>query len=70
MNRTCHSENKGLFKIAFAVPLNLKLFSIYCFPGLKLAEAKEEVMKIAKRMKIGGYPVSSNLQDWLISRQR
>ena len=70
MNRTCHSENRGLFKITLLVPLVLKLFSRYCFPGLKLAEAKEEVMKIAKRMKIGGYPVSSNLQDWLISRQR
>ncbi|KOC68609.1 putative leucine--tRNA ligase, mitochondrial [Habropoda laboriosa] len=29
-----------------------------------------EVLSKAKKWKIGGYPVSSRLQDWLISRQR
>ena len=37
---------------------------------MKLEEGKEAVMSAAERMNIGGYPVSSNLQDWLISRQR
>ena len=29
-----------------------------------------EVLKIAQERKIGGYPVSARLRDWLISRQR
>ncbi|XP_054734388.1 leucine--tRNA ligase, mitochondrial-like [Anastrepha obliqua] len=32
--------------------------------------AREEVLEAATRLKIGGYRVSSKLQDWLISRQR
>lgn len=31
---------------------------------------RREVLEGAKRLKIGGYKVSSKLQDWLISRQR
>lgn len=31
---------------------------------------KKEVLEAAQRLKIGGYKVSSKLQDWLISRQR
>jgi leucyl-tRNA synthetase len=38
--------------------------------GLELKEARDRVMQLARDMKIGGYPTSSNLQDWLISRQR
>ena len=38
--------------------------------GMKVSEGREAVMSAASRMDIGGYPVSSNLQDWLISRQR
>lgn len=30
----------------------------------------ESICKKAQEMKIGGYPVSSKLKDWLISRQR
>ncbi|XP_050535082.1 leucine--tRNA ligase, mitochondrial [Daktulosphaira vitifoliae] len=32
--------------------------------------SKEAVCEKAKQLNIGGYPVSSKLQDWLISRQR
>jgi leucyl-tRNA synthetase len=38
--------------------------------GLKLPEARQRVMEMARAMRIGGHPTSSNLQDWLISRQR
>jgi leucyl-tRNA synthetase len=38
--------------------------------GLSLPEAKKKVMEMAQAMKIGGHPTSSNLHDWLISRQR
>lgn len=45
--------------------------------GLKLAQFsfehmpdKEELCKKAQQMQIGGYPISSKLNDWLISRQR
>nr|CAD7601834.1 unnamed protein product [Timema genevievae] len=31
---------------------------------------KERVCEIARKKNIGGYPVSSKLRDWLISRQR
>ncbi|KAL1448905.1 hypothetical protein WDU94_000155, partial [Cyamophila willieti] len=31
---------------------------------------KEEICLFAQRSRIGGYPVSSKLRDWLISRQR
>uniref|UniRef100_A0A0C9R6J9 leucine--tRNA ligase n=1 Tax=Fopius arisanus TaxID=64838 RepID=A0A0C9R6J9_9HYME len=31
---------------------------------------REEVMAEARKMGIGGYSVSSNLRDWLVSRQR
>ncbi|TMW52664.1 hypothetical protein DOY81_002243 [Sarcophaga bullata] len=31
---------------------------------------RKDVLEAAKRLKIGGYKVSSKLQDWLISRQR
>lgn len=31
---------------------------------------RETICKKAQEMKIGGYPVSSKLNDWLISRQR
>ncbi|CAK9801529.1 Leucine--tRNA ligase, mitochondrial [Anthophora plagiata] len=30
----------------------------------------QEVLSKARKWKIGGYPISSRLQDWLISRQR
>lgn len=33
-------------------------------------QKRSEVFRKAKEWKIGGYPVSSRLQDWLISRQR
>lgn len=32
--------------------------------------SKETVCEKAKKLNLGGYPVSSKLQDWLISRQR
>lgn len=32
--------------------------------------SREEVCEKAKELNFGGYPVSSKLQDWLISRQR
>lgn len=32
--------------------------------------SKDAVCKKAKELNVGGYPVSSKLQDWLISRQR
>lgn len=32
--------------------------------------SKEAVCEKAKNLNLGGYPVSSKLQDWLISRQR
>ncbi|XP_065209388.1 probable leucine--tRNA ligase, mitochondrial [Planococcus citri] len=45
--------------------------------GLKLSEFSseriyddDEICRIAQQMQIGGYPVSSKLNDWLISRQR
>lgn len=31
---------------------------------------REEIMLKARELKIGGYPLSSKLRDWLISRQR
>lgn len=31
---------------------------------------EEEICKLAQKLCIGGYPVSSKIQDWLISRQR
>jgi len=37
---------------------------------MTLKDARKEVMSAALERGIGGYPVSSNLQDWLISRQR
>lgn len=33
-------------------------------------ERREDVMREARERKIGGYPVSLKLRDWLISRQR
>lgn len=35
-----------------------------------LEAMRAEVLESAKRLKIGGYKVSSKLQDWLVSRQR
>jgi len=40
------------------------------YTGMTLKDARKEVMSAALERGIGGYPVSSNLQDWLISRQR
>lgn len=31
---------------------------------------QDEICNTAQKMRIGGYPVSSNLKDWLVSRQR
>lgn len=31
---------------------------------------REEIMAEARKLKIGGYPVSERIKDWLISRQR
>lgn len=31
---------------------------------------RENILKKAKKEKIGGYPVSAHFQDWLVSRQR
>ncbi|EDV95585.1 probable leucine--tRNA ligase, mitochondrial [Drosophila grimshawi] len=33
-------------------------------------ELRKEVLQAARRLNVGGYRVSSKLQDWLISRQR
>ena len=38
--------------------------------GLGLEEARERVMEMARERGKGGHLNSSNLQDWLISRQR
>ena len=38
--------------------------------GLDQESAQAKAMELLKNMKIGGYWTSSNLNDWLISRQR
>uniref|UniRef100_A0A1A9ZUG1 leucine--tRNA ligase n=1 Tax=Glossina pallidipes TaxID=7398 RepID=A0A1A9ZUG1_GLOPL len=40
------------------------------FESLKVADLRNDVLETAERLKLGGYSVSSKLQDWLISRQR
>ncbi|XP_073839424.1 leucyl-tRNA synthetase, mitochondrial isoform X2 [Musca autumnalis] len=35
-----------------------------------LEHIRHEILETAKRLKLGGYKLSSKLQDWLISRQR
>lgn len=35
-----------------------------------VALSRDQICETARKLKIGGYPVSSNLKDWLISRQR
>lgn len=36
----------------------------------ELAEYRREICEEAQKMGVGGYPVSSRIRDWLISRQR
>ena len=49
-------------EFAKKVCLESRVKTVVCKP--------EEICEIAQRLCIGGYPVSSRLQDWLISRQR
>lgn len=36
----------------------------------KICHTRDEICSLAQKWCIGGYPVSSKIQDWLISRQR
>lgn len=39
-------------------------------PARDVDSSTKEVLAVAKHLNIGGFPVSSKLKDWLISRQR
>lgn len=50
------------FEFSKIVGIEFQQHSIEC--------KKSDILSKAQKWKIGGYPVSSRLQDWLISRQR
>ncbi|XP_052231121.1 leucine--tRNA ligase, mitochondrial-like isoform X2 [Dreissena polymorpha] len=49
---------------------NPTMTNSYQFDGMTRSAAAEAVMHLAQSRGFGGYPVSSRLHDWLISRQR
>ncbi|XP_058807597.1 probable leucine--tRNA ligase, mitochondrial isoform X2 [Phymastichus coffea] len=56
--------------IAFCEANNIKYEVPPIYSVQELQEKRLDVLRIAKKLKIGGYLVSSKLRDWLISRQR
>ncbi|KAK0082807.1 hypothetical protein PV326_007021 [Microctonus aethiopoides] len=54
----------------FSENVGIKYDKIAEFSDEEKKRKRDEVMKKAREEKIGGYPVSVSLRDWLISRQR
>lgn len=54
----------------FADLIGLKYSAIESYTAEEVEGKREEVLSKAREMNIGGFKVSSNLRDWLISRQR
>ncbi|XP_067646344.1 leucine--tRNA ligase, mitochondrial [Eurosta solidaginis] len=63
--REVDKELQETFGLAFFAPTRTNTPNT-----LDVQQARDEVLEAATRLKIGGYSVSSKLQDWLISRQR
>lgn len=57
--------SKSKFDFDFATKVSIQQLS-----DKSIGLTQDEICNTALKMRIGGYPVSSNLKDWLISRQR